>query len=624
MAEVALAYAARGWRVFPLFPIVDGRCGCGRACGTKPGKHPALKGWTTRATTDEATIRGWWEKWPNAGIGIATGRGSGLVVVDRDGAAGGTLRGEFESEHGALPDTAVAETGREGGGDHSYYRYPKDGPPLKGIRTGKLDILADGNYVVAPPSIHASGKEYAWKPGSTVLAEIAPEIAATLRAWIEAKSKGERAEAKSNATAAIKIPEYLKKLIPAGQRLNNAARIVEPPPAYSLELVAELREVLSYHDADCPYEKWRNVGMSLHHGSQAAEWGRELFFAWSRTAKGVYREDAWNSIWNSFGHYDGPQRTLASLYDVAIEKGWERREIIQYPPVEPDPVEGDQSDAASPDDPSSTPREIDHTDIGNGRRLVKQFGDRLRYVHALKRWLIWDGTHWRIDDDLGVVRFAKETVNEMHRQASQMEFSKARDDFHKWAFASSTRERISAMIEMAKSEVEVILAPDKLDADPWLLGVQNGVIELSSGTFRPARQEDYITKRASVAYDREAKCPNFLAFIHKVTGGHKELVGYLQRVFGYVLTGSVAEEKIFVLYGGGSNGKTTYREVLRGLLGDYAISADAGLLTSKKEPGGATPEIARLQGRRFVSVNETAKDDELNEPASNSSRRTRE
>ena len=190
MAEVALAYAARGWRVFPLFPIVDGRCGCGRACGTKPGKHPALKGWTTRATTDEATIRGWWEKWPNAGIGIATGRGSGLVVVDRDGAAGGTLRGEFESEHGALPDTAVAETGREGGGDHSYYRYPKDGPPLKGIRTGKLDILADGNYVVAPPSIHASGKEYAWKPGSTVLAEIAPEIAATLRAWIEAKSKG--------------------------------------------------------------------------------------------------------------------------------------------------------------------------------------------------------------------------------------------------------------------------------------------------------------------------------------------------------------------------------------------------------------------------------------------------
>src|SRR5205807_1577746 len=98
-----------------------------------------------------------------------------------------------------------------------------------------------------------------------------------------------------------------------------------------------------------------------------------------------------------------------------------------------------------------------------------------------------------------------------------------------------------------------------------------------------------------------------------ITGGDRDLQNYIQRVAGYTLTGSVREEVLFVLFGTGSNGKSTYRETLHSLLGDYALAADAGLLIERKTPGGATPELARLKGRRLVSINETSENDHLNE-----------
>jgi hypothetical protein len=87
-----------------------------------------------------------------------------------------------------------------------------------------------------------------------------------------------------------------------------------------------------------------------------------------------------------------------------------------------------------------------------------------------------------------------------------------------------------------------------------------------------------------------------------VTGGDKELQSYLQRAIGYTLTGSVHEEVAYVMYGSGNNGKSNFRETLHVLFGSYALAADAGLLTEHKTPGGATEEIARLKGCRFVAV----------------------
>jgi putative DNA primase/helicase len=173
--------------------------------------------------------------------------------------------------------------------------------------------------------------------------------------------------------------------------------------------------------------------------------------------------------------------------------------------------------------------------------------------------------------------------------------------------------RLEAMVGLATTEAAVIVSATLLDADPWLLGVQNGVIELRTGQFRSARREDCITMRTGVAYSPAAECPNWRDFIRTITAGDQELAAYLQRVVGYTLTGSTREEVLFVLYGTGNNGKSTWRETLHMMMGDYAIAADNGLLIERKNPGVATPELARLKGRRLVAVNETSENDHLNE-----------
>jgi putative DNA primase/helicase len=256
---------------------------------------------------------------------------------------------------------------------------------------------------------------------------------------------------------------------------------------------------------------------------------------------------------------------------------------------------------------------LSHTDLGNARRLVKRHGENIRFIHEWRNWIIWNGNWWEVDNDGAVVRLAKETASQMYSDALQVNNPTQRDALIRHALKSQSEARLNAMISLAESEGEVVLSPKALDSNPWLVGVRNGVIELQTGAFRAGRREDFITMQASVSYAPNAPCPQWLNFLNTVTGGDRELQAYLQRVIGYTLTGSVREEVMFVMYGIGNNGKSTFRETVHALLGDYALSADASLMTERKTPGGATEEVARLKGRRFVAVNETNENDQLRE-----------
>ena len=174
LLDTALTYAARGWRVFPCHtPTPAGGCSCRQACG-RIGKHPRTQHGLKDATTDEATIRRWWQQWPKANIAIATGTVSGLVVLDEDTyKGGGTSRLTLEQSYNSLPETIQQLTG--GGGVQFFFAHP--GTPVKnGVETlgTGLDIRGDGGYVIVPPSLHASGKRYAWElnhlPEETALA----------------------------------------------------------------------------------------------------------------------------------------------------------------------------------------------------------------------------------------------------------------------------------------------------------------------------------------------------------------------------------------------------------------------------------------------------------------------
>jgi len=163
--EHALAYAAIGWAVLPLHGIVQGRCTCGDINCSKRGKHPIPRNGLKEATTDEGTIRNWWREFPDANVGIATGEVSGLIVIDVDDGpekAGFSSLEALQSKHGTIPREACVRTG--GGGLHIYLAAPGQ---LVRSSAGKLapniDVRGEGGYVVAPPSLHVSGRNYVWE-----------------------------------------------------------------------------------------------------------------------------------------------------------------------------------------------------------------------------------------------------------------------------------------------------------------------------------------------------------------------------------------------------------------------------------------------------------------------------
>jgi putative DNA primase/helicase len=160
------------------------------------------------------------------------------------------------------------------------------------------------------------------------------------------------------------------------------------------------------------------------------------------------------------------------------------------------------------------------------------------------------------------------------------------------------------MVKLAESELPVVLSHKLLDDDPMLLGVQNGVIELATGTFREGRREDYISKRCEVAFDPDATCPEWRKFQAMITGQDVEVIAYKQRVAGAFLTGKVIEV-LFIPWGCGSNGKSTELETYQLILGEYGHATDASLLLARKETAGPTPEIIALKGKRAIFINET-------------------
>jgi len=161
--DAALAYARTGWYVLPLHtPKPDGGCSCHKASCPHAGKHPRTLNGVKDATRDEATIRRWWGRWPEANVGVATGAASGIVALDSDPRHGGDVSlSALIEKYGDWPRTPEQKTG--GGGDHIIFEHPGVAFKNSASVLGEgLDIKTDGGYVVAAPSKHASGGDYRW------------------------------------------------------------------------------------------------------------------------------------------------------------------------------------------------------------------------------------------------------------------------------------------------------------------------------------------------------------------------------------------------------------------------------------------------------------------------------
>ena len=156
-------YASLGWRVFPIYEPSDTEtgCSCDRLKCKHPGKHPRTSHGVSDASTRLDRVDRWWDQWPKANVGIATGSGSGIVVLDVDPRHGGDVSlAETVERYASLPSTPTVRTG---GGLHLYFRHLGAVACTRGLGGYPgLDLRGDGGYVVAPPSIHKSGNVYVW------------------------------------------------------------------------------------------------------------------------------------------------------------------------------------------------------------------------------------------------------------------------------------------------------------------------------------------------------------------------------------------------------------------------------------------------------------------------------
>ena len=249
------------------------------------------------------------------------------------------------------------------------------------------------------------------------------------------------------------------------------------------------------------------------------------------------------------------------------------------------------------------------TELGNARRLVDLMDSGARYEPASRDWFIWDGRRWARDDEGQVARLAKRVVDGLLSAAKLIndpDTSKRRIAF---AHKSQSAARIAGMTELAKTEPGVPIKFDAFDRQPDLLNVANGMIDLRSGELLPHDRGAFATHVLDVEFDPSATCPVFERFVADVLAHDAELIEYVQRAIGYAATGETREQCFFVLHGEGANGKSTFLNAIRSVLGSYAKHTATDTLIVKA--GGASNDLARLAGTRFVTASEANADQRL-------------
>ena len=263
--------------------------------------------------------------------------------------------------------------------------------------------------------------------------------------------------------------------------------------------------------------------------------------------------------------------------------------------------------------PAAPATEAPHlTDMGNSARWCRQHGDDAHFCDGLGGWLLWNGSRWQLDECGAVMEMAKRTAISIYGEAEAAPTLEGRKAISKWAATSEAASRLSAMLELSRSALPA--AVSDFDRDPFLLNVLNGTIDIHTGDIREPSRGDMITKMAPVHYQADATDPVFDAFMAVVTDGDEELTGWLQRGFGYSLTGDMTEEFMAMIIGPTLTGKSTLLHAVADTLGDYGYKASIDTFLEHRDAGAARPDLTALRGTRFVIATEAPKGKRLDEP----------
>lgn len=282
-------------------------------------------------------------------------------------------------------------------------------------------------------------------------------------------------------------------------------------------------------------------------------------------------------------------------------------------------------------------------------KFTNQFRNILLYDHSKAGkgrtygWYIWDGTVFNLSRKGEISDFylrfiereKKLTVEAAKQKKLAVEAAKQKKDAEehlgtpKEILAISEEDQPLSLARIAKGETRRLrditltwagerdglgVLPDELDKDIELFNVLNGVLNLRTGRLLEHSPLFKMTKLSQVIYQKNSKCPNWEEFIQKISFNNTEIANYIQEAVGYSLTGHTSEQCLFFLYGIGANGKSTFLEGLKLILGDYQVHANYETFTSFGRDGSSHSEdVVRLRGSRLVISTEINANKALNE-----------
>lgn len=246
------------------------------------------------------------------------------------------------------------------------------------------------------------------------------------------------------------------------------------------------------------------------------------------------------------------------------------------------------------------------------RVMVDIYRGRLLYVTDASgrgTWHRWERGRWHPRSDGCEVRAAWKAVEELRRAVA----SSKDEGLGHWAIAAGNERKLRAMAKLAASAPEMVADRLQMDSDRELLSVGNGTLDLRSLELREPDAADLISRGSDVPYLPDARCPAWLEFLERVFKPHPELVPYIQRVCGYLLSGENPEHTFFVLIGQGRNGKGVFVRALTRVLGSLAAAGSFTTFCGKDPDAGAPrPDLLRLAKARLVTVAEGRKEQRLN------------
>lgn len=657
-----------GWSIFPCHGMHDGRCTCAdpKEDPKNRGKHPANFNGQKGATTDAATIAGWWTDNPHYNIGVYC-KASGFLVIDIDPRSGGFESFEKFEEllNWSLGPTVEAVTGlytykgKQLRGRHLYYKYDgEEGvvPNLKDANLPGLDFKYQG-YVLLPPSAHASGVNYEWREGHAPwdipMADASPELLSAIVKQNSYKpSSGRLSKMDLGSMGDLQFGGKsidLKKYTEGGATVDEGHRATELfriacAVANKVDVNTEfgrsavetwmIRFNAEHVNPPLPLEGPGGLLSHVHNATdyiarnpkgnlvpEVEEWQKE---AAQRMSEGTFRSaptapqvpkavastqrDA--DTVDEYDMYVAPG-TVGGAVAAAAQAGLSAADASRLTNID---VPKD-TDALTAEE-GGMPGKRSLTDVGNGRRIVDSFGAVMRYTPGLG-WFHWSGSHWQFDKE---TLYIKEQSKKIAAIISSEVVEYDDDDkmkVHQWATQARSSSRLNSAIEVAKTDPRIRVDVEGWDSDPHLFGVANGVVDLRSGELFQGRPDLNITKHSPIAYTPGVTSAKFQKFLDEATNNDKELQDWIQRAAGYTLTGLSHLDNMFLVYGPPGSGKNTLVEAFVKCMGtaQYAWPLDSAVLGADDGHANRSDEYhwAKLIGKRMVWADELPEGERIKE-----------